>query len=428
MTTKTMRSALLATCAVLGLGVASHAMADENLTLLTDNGADLAPSEALVKAFMAKNPGITIDVEQRPGGAEGDNLVRTKLATGDMDDIMVYNSGSQLMGTNPDKYLVDVGQEPWQANVSASFKNVVTANGHTFGAPLGGAMGGGVLYNKKVFAAAGVDVPKTWADFMAISAKIKAAGKVPVIQSFKDTWTSQLFILGDFFNVNAAEPNFANDYTAGKVKFATDTVVQKGFQHQVDVLKAGYLNPDYAAATYDDAIKMLANGDGAMYPMLTFAIGAFKTTYPDKLADIGFFALPGDDAAKNGLTTWEPAGFYIPKASQHIDTAKKFLAFVATKEGCDIQTAAIGVTGPYLVKGCDLPADVPPAVADLAKYFDSDAANSPALEFLSPIKGPALEQITVQVGSGISTPAEAGALYDEDVKKQAQQLGLPGWN
>ena len=52
---------------------------------------------------------------------------------------------------------------------------------------------------------------------------------------------------------------------------------------------------------------------------------------------------------------------------------------------------------------------------------------TPALEYLSPVKGPSLEQITVQVGSGISTAAEGAALYDDDVKKQAQQLGLAGW-
>ena len=41
--------------------------------------------------------------------------------------------------------------------------------------------------------------------------------------------------------------------------------------------------------------------------------------------------------------------------------------------------------------------------------------------------GPSLEQITVEVGSGIRSAKDGAALYDEDVKKQAQQLGLPGW-
>ena len=83
-------------------------------------------------------------------------------------------------------------------------------------------------------------------------------------------------------------------------------------------------------------------------------------------------------------------------------------------------------TGPYLVQGCDLPTDLPPAVQDMLPYIETGAA-TPALEFLSPIKGPALEQITVEVGSGIRTAEDGAALYDEDVEKQAQQLGLPGW-
>jgi raffinose/stachyose/melibiose transport system substrate-binding protein len=66
-------------------------------------------------------------------------------------------------------------------------------------------------------------------------------------------------------------------------------------------------------------------------------------------------------------------------------------------------------------------------VADLLPYFQEDGATAPALEFLSPIKGPALEQITVEVGSGLRTAADAAALYDLDVEKQAQQLGLPDW-
>ena len=51
----------------------------------------------------------------------------------------------------------------------------------------------------------------------------------------------------------------------------------------------------------------------------------------------------------------------------------------------------------------------------------------PALEFLSPIKGPVLEQITVAVGSGLTHAEDGAALYDQDVEKQAKQLGLPGW-
>ena len=122
-----------------------------------------------------------------------------------------------------------------------------------------------------------------------------------------------------------------------------------------------------------------------------------------------------------------PAGVYIPKAGKHVEEAKKFVNFIASVEACDIQTTAAGANGPYLVKGCKLPDDVPPIVSDLAGYFQKDGSNLPALEYLSPIKGPALEQITVEVGSGLRPAADGAALYDEDVRKQAMQLGLAGW-
>jgi raffinose/stachyose/melibiose transport system substrate-binding protein len=65
-------------------------------------------------------------------------------------------------------------------------------------------------------------------------------------------------------------------------------------------------------------------------------------------------------------------------------------------------------------------------VADEAKYQTAGKTGL-ALEFISPIKGPNLEKILVQVGSGITKAAAGAALYDNDVKAEAQQLGLPGW-
>ncbi|WP_423067473.1 ABC transporter substrate-binding protein [Devosia sp. CN2-171] len=425
------RTALRATLAILLTTVASSALAQDKvkLTFLFDNApSTVAMAEALAAAFEAKHPNIDVETESRPGGGEGDNIIKTRLATGEMTDVFLYNSGSLFQAMNPTQNLVDLTGEAFQANVIDSFKTVVTGtDGKVYGAPIGTAMGGGILYNIPIYKELGLTPPKSWAEFMANNEKIKAAGKTAVIQTFGATWTSQLFVLGDFYNVLAAEPNFAADYTAGKAKYASTPAAMKGFERQEEVFKAGYLNEDFAAATFEDGVTKVATGEGAHYPMLSFAVANIKELAPENVNDVGFFAIPGDDAASNGLTTWMPAGLYIPKTTKHEAEAKEFVAFVASIEGCDIQTQSAGATGPYLVKDCTLPADVPPVVADLLPYFQEGGRSAPALEFLSPIKGPALEQITVEVGSGIRSAADGAALYDEDVKKQAQQLGLPGW-
>lgn len=426
------RRAFVAVTAVLVLGTALTTPSFADKVTLTyyidDNPTNVATAEGLKKGFEAENPDITIDIETHPGGSEGDNLVKTKLATGDMGDVFRYNAGSLFHALNPAQNLMDLTNEPFQANVIDSFKPVVSEDGKVYGVPEEAAMGGGILYNRKIYADLGLSVPKTWADFMANNEKIKAAGKAAVIQTFGDTWTSQLFVLGDFYNVQAANPNFAADYTANKAHYADTPAAMAGFQHGEDVFKAGYLNADFASAKFDDGLRMVATGEGAHYPMLTFAIGGIAQNYADNLNDVGFFAIPGTDASKNGLTVWEPAAVYIYKGTKHPDEAKKFVSFIASTKGCDIRSAANGATGPYLIKGCTLPDSVPPAVKDLLPYFQEGGNSAPALEYLSPVKGPSLEQITVEVGSGIRPAADAAKLYDEDVKKQALQLGLPGWN
>jgi raffinose/stachyose/melibiose transport system substrate-binding protein len=415
---------------ILSFGLAGGAFAQQTtITYLVDNApSTVATAEAHIAAFEAANPDINVDLETRPGGADGDNIIKTRLATGEMTDVFAYNSGSLFQALNPVQNLVDLTNEPWQANVLDSFKQVVTApDGTIRGAPNGTAMGGGILYNRAIYEELGLSVPKSWSEFMANNEKIKAAGKDPVIQTFGTTWTSQLFVLGDFFNVQAEVPNFAADYTANKAKYATTPAAMRGFEHQDEVYKAGYLNEDFAAATFEEGVVKVATGEGAHYPMLTFAISTIQQLAPEKLNDVGFFAIPGDDAAKNGVTVWMPGGVYIPQTTRNLEAAKRFVAFIASPEGCKVEMDTVGASGPFVIEGCPLPETVPPAVADLQTYFNQEGTTAPALEFVSPIKGPALEQITVEVGSGIRGPAEAAALYDEDVRKQAQQLGIPGW-
>ena len=409
--------------------VAGLAQAQTVLSITLDGNAEtIAAMDALTAAYTAAHPDVTFDIENRPGGADGDNLVKTRLATGEAGDILQYNSGSLFQALNPTVSLADLTAIAGQANVIDSFKPVVTASDGTVrGVPFGPAMGGGIYYNRPIYAELGLSVPKSWAEFMANNEKIKAAGKVAVAQTYGDTWTSQLFVLADFYNVQAAEPNFAADYTANKSKYATSSAAMAGFQYLEDVFKAGYLNEDFGVAKFDDGVRMVATGEAAHYPMLTFALGNIKQNFPENLNDVGFFAQPGPDAAKNGLTVWMPAALYIPAASPNVEAAKAFLSYVASVEGCNLMIATNGATGPYLIKGCELPADVPGAVSDMLPYFQTEGMTAPALEFLSPIKGPALEQITVEVGSGIRPAAEAAALYDQDVEKQAKQLGLPNW-
>ncbi|UXN76031.1 ABC transporter substrate-binding protein (plasmid) [Devosia sp. A8/3-2] len=322
---------------------------------------------------------------------------------------------------------MDLSGEPWQASVQEAFKQVVTSgDGAVRGAPFSTASAGGILYNKPAYAGLGLTIPKpglnSWPTTEAI---LKDGTATPVIQTYGNSWTSQLIVLSDFYNVRAANPEFPAQYTAGTAKFATDPGALRSFEKLQEVYDAGMLNKDYAAASYDEGLRMLANGEGVHFPITSGALQAISVNYPDKLQDVGFFPTPGDNADSNGLTARMPQAVYIANTSANVEAAKKFVAFVASPAGCAALNRVSGGSGPYLVQGCEL-YNPPAAVTDMLPFFASNKV-SPALEFLSPIKGPAPEQITVSVGSGIMSAVEGAKLYDEDVRKQAQQLGIAGW-
>jgi raffinose/stachyose/melibiose transport system substrate-binding protein len=385
------RMAIAAGAAAIALGATgcSGGSGDDDgsveLSIYIDSTeSSVAIFDGIIEAYKEVEPDVTITTETHPAGGEGDNLVKTRLATGEMNDLFFYNSGSLFQALNPDQTLVDVSDEDWTGSL--------------------------------------LD------EFMANNDAIEAAGIVPIAQTYGDTWTSQLFVLGDFYNVLADDPDWAEKYTDNEAKFADEPGLA-GFEHQQEAFDAGYFNEDFASATYDDGVRMIAEGTAAHYPMLTGNVAsAIGANYPDASDTVGVFPLPSDDASNNGLTVWMPNGLYIPKGTEgaQLEAAKDLLAWIASPDGCDAVGASSTLGGPYVVDGCELPDDVPAIVSDMQPYFD-DGKTGLALEFLSPIKGPALEQITVEVGSGIRDAQDGAALYDEDVKKQAQQLGLDGW-
>jgi raffinose/stachyose/melibiose transport system substrate-binding protein len=418
---------LLAACAPAATE-APAANEPVTLTYLVDDSQNTKDTtQALVDAYTAQHPNVTINIETRPGGTDGDNIVKTRLASGEMTDIFFYNSGSLLQALHPTDTLVDLSKEPFVDNIVESFLPTVSQDGQVFGVPTGTALGGGILYNKKIYEQLGLSVPKTWAEFESNNEKIKEAGIAPVGATYGDTWTSQLFVLADYCNVQQSNSNFAADYTNNKAKYASTPAAMAGFNYLQEGFDKDWYQQDFATTKFEQGLKMLADGEFAHYPMLSFALGTIATNWPDAVNDIGFFGQPGTDASKNCATIWMPAGTYIPKTTKNLAAAKEFLAFIASPAGVDAINAKVPPQGPYLIKGTKLPEDVLPGVKDIAAYIDS--GNSvPALEFLSPIKGPNLEQICVAVGTGQMSPEEAAANYDEDVKKQAQQLGLPGWD
>ena len=115
-------------------GNASKGKDSVTLTILVDNQTKIDGVKAVAEKF-EKKYNIKTEFETRPAGGEGDNLVKTRLATGDMTDLVWYNSGSLLQALNPEKNFVDLTNEKFMENIMDDFKDAVSVNGKVYGIP-----------------------------------------------------------------------------------------------------------------------------------------------------------------------------------------------------------------------------------------------------------------------------------------------------
>lgn len=409
---------------VLALGMAGSFAAAENvqtITMLIDGDMSLDAFKA-VAALAEKEIGIRVEYEFRPGGAEGDNLVKTRLAAGDMADINGYNAGSLLAALNPTEYFADLSGKEWVNNLDDTFRKAVTVDGQTFGVPMFSSQAGAVLYSKPLYEKYGLSAPQTWEQFITNCKALKDAGEVAVMGTFGDSWTAQVLFLGDHYNVQTQSPEFTAEFEKGAAKYATTPAGLRSFEKYAELV--GYYNEDYLAATYDDGCDAMANGEAGHWFILTQALSNIYSLYGKEAVDnVGVFGVPADDG-NTGLTVWMPTAMYANKNSENLEAVLKFFEFYISKAALDTYASVQLPDGPYVVKGYQLPDTAyAPVALDMQAYFDA-GKTMVAMEFETAVKGPNLPNICVEVGSGRINAEEAAKIYDDDCLKQAIQLGL----
>ena len=394
--------------------------AGQEISILWVSNSSMDGINALIEAAEAEL-GLTVNLEQVPGGEDGDNVVKTRLASGDMADLLSYNCGALLASLNPEEYFEDITAD-YADQLDENFVNAASVNGVLYGIPAEASQAGAVLYNLDMYEEYGLEIPKTWDEFLANCEVLKEAGETAVLGTDADSWTSQVTYLGDHYNVLASDPNFAEDFEAGTTKYASSEAGLESFQKIADIVP--YMNEDHMATTYDDGCDIMMEDGAAHWIILTSALSNMYELYGEDVNKLGCFAVPGNDAENCGLTVWEPNAIYMNKNTENAEAVKAFMDFYISTEGLDAFTSAKLPNGPYCVNGYELPEECFTAVKQMqTDYFDT-GLNAVALEFQTAVKGANCASICQELASGQTTAEEAAAKYDEDCEKQAVQLGL----
>lgn len=393
----------------------------QEISLLMDTDATRSGIDAVV-ALAEEKIGVKVNIETRPGGPDGENLVKTRLASGDMADICLFNSGALLEGLNPQQYFVDLSGEDFAERLDDGFITAASVDGKLYGVPFSSSQVYGIVYSKDMYEKYGLEVPKTWDEFLANCDVLKENGETAILGSYSDLWTTQIAFLGDAYNLQKENPDFAQKFTDGEAKWKDTPEALRSFEKLAETVP--YYNEDYLSTTYNDACDIMANGKAGHWFILTQALSNIYDLYGDSVNNLGVFPVPSDSADINGMTMYYPSGLYANKNSENIDAVLKFLEFYISDEALDAYTSAVLPDGPYCVKGYEMPEEAYTAVReDIQKYFD-EGATLPALEYVSPVKGSNCAAICQELGSGQTTASEAAEKYDDDCYKKATQLGL----
>jgi multiple sugar transport system substrate-binding protein len=346
--------------------------------VLNSDQSDPAPKKAmeeLIAGFEAANPDIK--VKWNNFDHEGYKSAIRNFLTADAPDVAAWYAGNRMAPFVKAGLFEDVTALWEQEGFNDTLKSAaasMTMDGKKWGVPYTYYQWG-IYYRKDLFAANGIAVPKTWAEFTAACQKLNAAGIKPIAIGTKALWPTGGWF--DYLDLRVNGYEFHMDLTSGKVPY-TDPKVKAVFDKWAELIKMGAFIDNHAALDWQDAMPQMVQGKAAMYLMGNFIVAPLKEA---GLTDetLGFFQFPeitpGVPMAEDAPTDT----FHIPSGAKNKEDAKKFLAYLASADAQTKMNVTLGQLpvnnqstspdDPFLKAGFEMLSN---AYA-LAQFYDRDA-------------------------------------------------------
>jgi len=366
----------------------------------TDPGKSM--NQGFADAFTKLRPNVTIKITILENEA-----FKTKLATtiqsGTVPDLFQSWGGGTLAEQAKAGMLKDITADVADIKDTVSGISGWSYDGKAYGIPFDLGMIG-FWYNKDLFTQAGITaLPKTWSEYLADVAKLKAAGIVPLAIAGKDKWPSMHLWTYLVLRIGGGDV-MANMVKTGN--WNTEACTKAGDE----VVKLNALNPyqpGYKTATYDNEAAAVGNGKAAMELMGQWAptVQAADSTTKKGLGDkLGWFAFPAVEggAGAPGDGVGGGNGFAVGKNAP--PEAVQFLKFMAAPE----QAVKINENATGLSPTAGLTASIKDPNL---KMVAEGLANAKFMQLYldqvtTPKVGAAINDATVALFLGASTPAK----------------------
>jgi glucose/mannose transport system substrate-binding protein len=180
-------------------------------------------------------------------------------------------------------------KEGWDAVVPDALKGFAKADGKWVSAPVNVHSTNWVWANKAVLEANGIEVPKTWDEFVAALDKLAAAGVTPVAHGGQPWQDATIF---DAVAMSAGGPDF---YKAAFIDLDPKALGSDTMKEAFDRMAVirSHVDDNFSGRDWNLATAMVINGDAGFQMMGDWAKGEFLSAGKTPGVDFLCFRFPG---------------------------------------------------------------------------------------------------------------------------------------
>jgi multiple sugar transport system substrate-binding protein len=374
-----MRSMLTLSISAIAVVAATASHAEQRIVkyYADYDPAPLAAMQEVIADFEAANPDIKIELQNFDH--EGYKTSIRNFLTAEAPDLANWYAGNRMAPFVTSGQFMDVSdvwEEHGLKDSLASALPSMTIDDKQWGVPYTYYQWG-IYYNKDAYAAAGVEVPETYDEFVANCAVFKEAGVDCLTTGTKALWPGAGIF--DYMNLRTNGYEFHMDLANGKVAW-TDDRVRATFAEWAKLVEPGYITENHAALDWQDAAALLVQGKAANYVMGNFAVAVLKEGGMTN-DSLGFMPFPTINPDVPRAEEAPTDTVHIPSGATNVDDAKAFLAYLASADAQTKINAAMGQLpinkdaevaqdDPFIMAGFELLSTTP---GGIAQFFDRDA-------------------------------------------------------
>lgn len=258
-----------------------------------------------------------------------DDVLSTQLQAGQGPDIIELGGQTKLFARA--NYLLDLSGEEFIKKYADAGIQPYMMDGKVYAAPLQ-SWYEGIFYNRDLFKENGLEVPKTWDEFLSVHKKLQEKGIKPQTmgaQSYEPMMKQSIGVVNAQFYSNPTNRAFDDQFNTGEGKLAQAWL--SALNEWNKIIQDGYLTEDMLGLSYDQALEEFATGRAAMWQSGPWSVDTLKEKNPN--LKFGMFPFPGTDPNKAGWLVGGPgSALGINAKSKHIKEALKVLELTATEE------------------------------------------------------------------------------------------------